>query len=200
MLRGRDLILEALDNLTEDEFKRFKNKLRTVPLREGYCHLPRGPLQDLDRVDLTDKIVSYYLEGYGTELTLRVLQDIGMQEEAVRLQQAAGSASTPHPTGNAAPPTQHSATASTPSGMHFVDKHRAILISDVTLLDPVLDRLYGQVLKPEQYEAIRAESTIPKQMRVLYSFMRAWDNTCKDLLLEALRETNPFLVQRLERS
>ncbi|XP_068941327.1 apoptosis-associated speck-like protein containing a CARD [Petaurus breviceps papuanus] len=197
---GRDLILKALDNLNEDEFKRFKNKLLTVPLRDGYCHIPRGTLQDLDRVDLTDKIVRYYLESYGLNVTMQVLQDIGMREEAVTLQQAAGAASRPHPTGNAVQPTQQSATAFIPSGEHFVDRHRASLISNVTLLDPVLDQLCGQVLNEEQYDAIRAENTTQNQMRKLYSFMRAWDNACKDQLLEALKKTNPFLVQRLEKS
>ncbi|XP_072452914.1 pyrin domain-containing protein 1 [Notamacropus eugenii] len=91
MPRGRDLILNALDNLNEDEFKRFKTKLLSVPLKPGYCHIPRGILQVIDRVDLTDKIVSYYLENYGMELTGQVLQDIGMREEAVRLRQAAGA-------------------------------------------------------------------------------------------------------------
>ncbi|XP_020860235.1 pyrin domain-containing protein 1 [Phascolarctos cinereus] len=86
---GRDLILTALDNLTEDEFKRFKSKLLTVPLRDGFNRIPRGILQNLDRLDLTDRIVSYYLEDYGTKLTVQVLRDIGMQQEAVRLQQAA---------------------------------------------------------------------------------------------------------------
>ncbi|XP_072452912.1 apoptosis-associated speck-like protein containing a CARD [Notamacropus eugenii] len=196
---GRDLILKALENLNEEEFKKFKIRLRDVPLRPGYSQIPRGPLLEMDRLDISDKIVCCYLEDYGMELTVQVLQNIGMREEAVRLQQAA-PASRPHPTGNSAQPTHHSATASAPSETHFVDKHRASFISDVTLVDPILDRLYDKVLSTEQYESIRAESTPQKQMRMLYFFTRSWDDTCKDLLLKALKETHPFLVQRLERS
>ncbi|XP_020860281.1 apoptosis-associated speck-like protein containing a CARD [Phascolarctos cinereus] len=197
---GRDLILTALDNLTEDEFNRFKSKLLTVPLRDDCKRIPRGTLQDLDRVTLTDKIVSYYLDDYGIELTVQVLQNMHMRAEAVRLQGAVGSASRPGPAGNAAQSTQHSATACTPSGIHFVDKHRVSLISSVTLVDQVLDRLCGHVLNPEHYEAIKAENTPQNQMRRLYSFMRAWDAACKDQLLQALKDTHPFLVQKLERS
>ncbi|XP_074063567.1 pyrin domain-containing protein 1 [Macrotis lagotis] len=90
MVRGRDVILEALENLNEDEFKRFKHRLGTQPLRKGFSSIPRGTLHSLDRLDLTDKIVCYYLEDYGMELTAEVLRAIGMLEEAVRLQQAAG--------------------------------------------------------------------------------------------------------------
>ncbi|XP_043834398.1 apoptosis-associated speck-like protein containing a CARD [Dromiciops gliroides] len=197
MARGRDLILKALEDLNDDEFKKFKLKLRTLQLRAGFSHIPRGILQPMDRLDLTDKIVSCYLEDYGMELTAEVLRDIGMQEEATGLQQAAGLALRPQLARNEAQPTQHSATL---SGIHFMDRHRASLIDRVTLLDPVLDQLYGNVLNLEQYEAIRAESTNQNKMRKLYSFVPAWDNTCKDRFLEALKKNNPFLVQELERS
>ena len=84
----RDAILDALENLTADEFKKFKMKLLSVPLREGFGRIPRGTLLPLDAVDLTDKLVSYYLEPYGAELTALVLRDMGMQEVAEQLQAA----------------------------------------------------------------------------------------------------------------
>ena len=59
----------------------------SVPLREGYGRIPRGTLLPLDAVDLTDKLVSYYLEAYGAELTALVLRDMGMQEVAEQLQE-----------------------------------------------------------------------------------------------------------------
>lgn len=88
MGRGRDAILDALENLTADEFKKFKLKLLSVPLRDGYGRIPRGTLMPMDAVDLTDKLVSFYLEAYGTELTAAVLRDMGMQEMAEQLQEA----------------------------------------------------------------------------------------------------------------
>ncbi|XP_054438771.1 apoptosis-associated speck-like protein containing a CARD isoform X2 [Pteronotus mesoamericanus] len=171
----RDAILEALENLTADEFKKFKLKLLSVPLRDGYGRIPRGPLQSMDAVDLTDKLVSYYLEAYSTELTAQVLRDMGMREAAERLQDITGK------------------------GPHFVDRHRADLIARVTDVDGVLDALYGKVLAEEQYQAVRVEATNPLKMRKLYSFAPAWDLTCKDLLLEALKNTQPYLVADLEK-
>lgn len=94
----RDAILDALENLTADEFKKFKMKLLSVPLREGFGRIPRGTLLPLDAVDLTDKLVSYYLEAYGAELTALVLRDMGMQEVAEQLQEAMskGKRAPPH--------------------------------------------------------------------------------------------------------
>ncbi|KAF6126750.1 PYD and CARD domain containing [Phyllostomus discolor] len=191
----RDAILEALENLTADEFKKFKLKLLSVPLREGYGRIPRGPLQSMDAMDLTDKLVSCYLEAYSAELTAQVLRDMGMQETAERLQDITrkGSAAVPADTKARTPISALS------SGPHFVDQHRAALIARVTDVDGVLDALYGKVLAEEQYQAVRAESTNPGKMRKLYSFAPAWDLTCKDLLLEALKNTQPYLVADLEK-
>lgn len=173
---ARDAIQEALENLTSDELKRFKMKLLSVPLREGYGRIPRGTLLSLDAMDLTDKLVSHYLEGYSAELTATVLRDIGMKELALRLQEAIGQAP------------------------HFVDQHRAALISRVTDVDGVLDALHSKVLTEEQYQAVRAEPTNPTKMRKLFSFAPAWNAACKNLLLQALRDTQPYLVADLERS
>ncbi|XP_013969836.1 apoptosis-associated speck-like protein containing a CARD isoform X1 [Canis lupus baileyi] len=195
MGRIRDAILDALENLTAEEFKKFKMKLLSVPLREGYGRIPRGTLLPMDAMDLTDKLVSFYLEEYGAELTAVVLRDIGMQETAERLQETSHKGHTPGPAG-----IQDYQTAAKPGASHFVDQHRAALITRVTEVDEVLDALYGKVLSEQQYQAVRAESTNPGKMRKLFSFAPAWNTTCKDLLLTALRNTQPYLVADLEKS
>lgn len=81
-----------------------------------------------------------------------------------------------------------------------MDQHRAALISRVTDVDGLLDALYGKVLTEEQYQAVRAEHTNPTKMRRLFSFTPAWNLTCKDLLLQALKDTQPYLVADLEQS
>ena len=86
----RDAFLDALENLTADEFKKFKMKLLSVPLCEGYARIPRGTLLPMDAVDLTDKLVSYYLEAYGANLTALMLRDMGMQEVVEQLQETLG--------------------------------------------------------------------------------------------------------------
>lgn len=81
--------------------------------------------------------------------------------------------------------------------LHFVDKYREQLVARVTSVDPVLDKLHGQVLSEEQYERVRAEATKPGQMRTLFSFSRSWNRACKDQLYRALRETHPHLIVEL---
>lgn len=190
----RDAILDALENLTADEFKKFKLKLLSVPLREGYGRIPRGTLMSMDAMDLTDKLVSFYLEEYSAELTAVVLREIGMQETAEQLQEFTRKGPVPGPAR-----IQDHHTAATPA-LHFVDQHRAALITRVTDVEGVLDSLYGKVLSEAQYEAVRAESTNPMKMRKLLGFAPAWDKSCKDLFLEALRNTHPYLVADLEKS
>ncbi|CAO2583468.1 Apoptosis-associated speck-like protein containing a CARD [Lemmus lemmus] len=194
MGQARDAILDALENLTADELKKFKMKLLSVPLREGYGRIPRGILLTMDVIDLTDKIVSFYLESYGTELTMTVLRDMGMQELAEQLQTDFEKASGAVAAATSAPLPKGARTA------HFIDQHRQALIARVTVVEGVLDILYGKVLNEEQYQAVRAETTSPDKMRKLFSFAPSWDLTCKNLLLDALRETHPYLVADLERS
>nr|XP_004671097.1 apoptosis-associated speck-like protein containing a CARD isoform X1 [Jaculus jaculus] len=192
---ARDAILNALEDLTTDELKKFKLKLLSVPLRAGYGRLPRGALQQMDAVDLTDKLVSFYLEAYSTELTATVLRDMGMQEMAEQLQTVIVRSSGVVPAAISVP----SQMAARPAP-HFVDQHRQALIVRVTDIDGVLDALYGKVLTEEQYQAVRSETTNPTKMRRLFSFAPAWNLTCKDLLLQALRDTQPYLVADLEQS
>lgn len=94
---ARDVVLQALEDLTHDEFKKFKLKLQTVELREGYGRIPRGQLQDMDAVDLTDKLISCYTERYGADLTASVLVAAGLQEQATRLRDALGTGERPAP-------------------------------------------------------------------------------------------------------
>lgn len=80
---------------------------------------------------------------------------------------------------------------------HFVDRYREQLVARVTSVDPILDKLHGQVLSEEQYEGVRAETTAPGQMRKLFGFSRSWNWACKDRLYQALKETHPHLIMEL---
>ncbi|XP_036195631.1 NACHT, LRR and PYD domains-containing protein 1-like [Myotis myotis] len=81
-----------------------------------------------------------------------------------------------------------------PTSLHFVDQHREDLVTRMTSVDAVLDKLHGQVLSEEQYERVRAEHTNPDKMRMLFSFSKSWDRACKDQLYRALKETHPHLI------
>uniref|UniRef100_A0A8C6A078 NLR family pyrin domain containing 1 n=1 Tax=Marmota marmota marmota TaxID=9994 RepID=A0A8C6A078_MARMA len=94
-------------------------------------------------------------------------------------------------------PPPHLYSPDTLGSLHFVDRHREQLVARVTSVDPVLDKLHGQVLSEEQYEKVRAEPTKPGQMRKLFSFSRSWDWACKDQLYRALKEIHPHLIVEL---
>lgn len=79
-----------------------------------------------------------------------------------------------------------------------MEKHREQLIQRVTSVDSILDRLYMRVLDNEQYNRIQAKSIRQEKMRLLYDFMSSWDTNCKDLFLDVLEETNPYLIQELK--
>ncbi|XP_027623256.1 NACHT, LRR and PYD domains-containing protein 1-like [Tupaia chinensis] len=97
------------------------------------------------------------------------------------------------PTATLIPPT----SIDVPALLHFVDQYREQLVARVTSVDPILDKLHGQVLSEEQYETVRAEATTPGQMRKLFSFSRSWNQACKDQLYQALKETHPHLIVEL---
>ncbi|XP_015423729.1 PREDICTED: NACHT, LRR and PYD domains-containing protein 1a-like [Myotis davidii] len=84
-----------------------------------------------------------------------------------------------------------------PTSLHFVEQHREDLVTRVTSVDTVLDKLHGLVLSEEQYERVRAEPTNTDKMRMLFSFSKSWDWACKDQLCRALKETHPHLIEEL---
>ncbi|GAB1296383.1 NACHT, LRR and PYD domains-containing protein 1a [Apodemus speciosus] len=90
-----------------------------------------------------------------------------------------------------------SAPKDAPSLLHFMDQHREQLVARVTSVDPLLDKLHGQVLSEDSYEAVRAETTNQDKMRKLFSLSRSWSRTCKDQFYQALKETHPHLVMDL---
>ncbi|XP_068965025.1 NACHT, LRR and PYD domains-containing protein 1-like [Petaurus breviceps papuanus] len=88
--------------------------------------------------------------------------------------------------------------SSAPTGLHFVDQHRDQIISRVTSVDTILDKLYSQFLSNEEYEHVRAEKTNPDKMRRLFSFSISWDRNYRDHLYEVLKETHPHLMNEIQ--
>ncbi|XP_060060189.1 NACHT, LRR and PYD domains-containing protein 1-like [Erinaceus europaeus] len=93
-----------------------------------------------------------------------------------------------------------SVSASTPDArnvMRFLEQNRNNLVTRVTTVDPLLDKLLGPVLSEEEYKMVQAEDTTQKQMRRLFSFSPAWDLACKNCFFQALQETHPHLIGEL---
>ncbi|XP_061447577.1 uncharacterized protein LOC133367497 [Rhineura floridana] len=178
----RDRLLDTLENLDEGELRKFKAKLNEIPVKKGYDNIPRGRLQKADALDLIDLLIAFYTEDYAVRLTAEVLEAINCKDQAAKLLEATGNG------------------LQFPScpGMHFIEQHREDLIQRTTLVESVLDRLYGPVLNGEQYQKVCAKDTNPEKMRELYKLVPSWNRFCKDKLYEALKAKNPHLVDDLE--
>ncbi|XP_078508583.1 apoptosis-associated speck-like protein containing a CARD [Lissotriton helveticus] len=193
----KDHLEFALESLEEGDFKRFKRSMNDAQVEAGYDKIPRGRLEKADTMDVADLIISHYRQEYGLRLTLEVLQKINMRDVAETLRRAAGADSS---AGSAAPPQNPSTggAGAGPSDKHFVDKHRAEIISRCTLVDPILDRLFSlEFLNQEQYDLVRAEATSQNRMRELYNFMHGWGASGKEAFYQALKKQNGPLVRDL---
>uniref|UniRef100_A0A452GV93 NACHT domain-containing protein n=1 Tax=Gopherus agassizii TaxID=38772 RepID=A0A452GV93_9SAUR len=56
-----DLLLCALDELSQENFKRFKDKLSFIDF-DGGGNIPQGPLENADRIDTKNLLVKFYGE------------------------------------------------------------------------------------------------------------------------------------------
>uniref|UniRef100_A0A674J072 Apoptosis-associated speck-like protein containing a CARD n=1 Tax=Terrapene triunguis TaxID=2587831 RepID=A0A674J072_9SAUR len=192
---AQQFALETLDDLGEDDLKRFKHKLKRMQLEKGYQAIPWGRLEKGDPVDVTDLLISHYGERYGVEVAVQVLREIKHRALAERLTEAISAGKPSSPSSISASPRR----PSTPGGdEHFVNQHRAQLIQRVMAVDGILDSLYGPVLDLEQIQSIRAERSSVEKMRKLYELVPKWDNDCKDRLYQALKEKHRPLVEELE--
>ncbi|XP_047563582.1 NACHT, LRR and PYD domains-containing protein 1 isoform X1 [Lutra lutra] len=136
----------------------------------------------------------FYVGDLGSGLRLQLKEESGavVWEALVKPGdlQLASSLVPPAPAASPAPP-------SAPASLHFLDRHREQLVARVTTVDPVLDKLLGQVLSEEQYDRVRTKATAANQMRELFRFSRSWDLACKDQVYQALKETHPYLIMEL---
>ncbi|XP_034624224.1 apoptosis-associated speck-like protein containing a CARD isoform X1 [Trachemys scripta elegans] len=208
----RDHLVDTLEELTQDGFKRFKTKLNVFPVKAGYSNIPRGQLEKADVLDVCDKLISFYLEKYAVEVTVEVLTAINERELADRLRKATGTGSggeghQPGPSDGATgkevsggkgqkPGPSDGATGKEEA--HFVDRYRVQLIERTAPVEPILDLLHGDILDEEQYQTIRSGNTNQEKMRKLYLLMPSWNKKCKDRLYEALKAKNKFLIEDLE--
>ncbi|XP_065435556.1 up-regulator of cell proliferation-like isoform X1 [Chrysemys picta bellii] len=85
---SNSLLLETLDDLGEDDLKRFKHKLKRIQLEKGYQAIPWGRLEKGDPVDVTDLLIRHYGERYGVEVAVQVLREIKHRALAERLTEA----------------------------------------------------------------------------------------------------------------
>ncbi|XP_072567081.1 apoptosis-associated speck-like protein containing a CARD [Paramormyrops kingsleyae] len=79
-----DLLEEYLEELDDEELKKFKSKLSRTKYKE-LKPLPRGLVKGLDRTDLADKMINSYSEVDALNVMLEILKNMNLNGLAQRL-------------------------------------------------------------------------------------------------------------------
>lgn len=115
------LLLEALQNLGEDDFKILKFYLSTKVL-DGCKPIAKCHLESAQRIHVVSRVIEYYSEDTAVEICLHVLRKMNQNtcalelEEAYTEYKAPGSASRPAPDAPAGPGTPAGAQITAQTG------------------------------------------------------------------------------------
>nr|XP_014430597.1 NACHT, LRR and PYD domains-containing protein 3-like [Pelodiscus sinensis] len=82
--RIRGLLQTALDDLPQEVFRRFREKLSHSAF-EGKSAIPRGQLEKADRTDTKNLLMEFYGGAAAVEVTINVLTQINLRESATKL-------------------------------------------------------------------------------------------------------------------
>ncbi|KAM9782782.1 apoptosis-associated speck-like protein containing a CARD [Neosynchiropus ocellatus] len=174
-------IADALEDLSEENFKKFCHRLLA---RKEAPQVRRKQVEGKSYLDVTDLLVSTFTEAEALTVCVEILKSIGCNNEAQSLAEEL-------PSGGAA----------AVDGKHFVDKHRLSLTQRVTDIGSILDELLDEgVIQDECYERIRKINVPQDRMRELYSTaLRSSGEKGKDVFLKLLEKYEPYLVADLRK-
>ncbi|XP_073491710.1 guanylate-binding protein 6-like isoform X2 [Aquarana catesbeiana] len=91
----RDALVNALENLESNSFKKFKGKLSDVKVDEKYSVIPRSRLENANVGQIVDLILDYYKDSYGGNITLEVLHHINERKVEEKLRKDLGKDNSP---------------------------------------------------------------------------------------------------------
>ncbi|KAM4601472.1 apoptosis-associated speck-like protein containing a CARD [Polymixia lowei] len=186
----------VLSNLGKDDFKLFGDGLLD---REGEPQVKKCQVEDKDRIDIVNVLVSTFTDVGAVKVAIEVLQDIECNASAATLEkflQTIETVEEPAPRG----PTQAQSAGASGVEKHFVDRHRSELIQRVSLIEPILDRLLDRnVIDQEAYNVIKCKPTTQDKMRALYDGpLHTCGNRGKDIFYEILDGSQKFLMDDLK--
>uniref|UniRef100_A0A8C3SBX9 NACHT, LRR and PYD domains-containing protein 3 n=1 Tax=Chelydra serpentina TaxID=8475 RepID=A0A8C3SBX9_CHESE len=81
-LKISDLLLSALDNLPQENFERFKDKLAHSDF-EGKDNIPRGRLENADRIHTKNLLMEFYGGDAAVDVTIDVFTQINLRDSAM---------------------------------------------------------------------------------------------------------------------
>ncbi|XP_034626374.1 NACHT, LRR and PYD domains-containing protein 3-like isoform X2 [Trachemys scripta elegans] len=84
--RISDLLVHALDNLSQGDFKRFKDKLSHSALK-GKGNIPRGCLDHANRIDTKNLLMKFYGGEAALDVTIDAFTQIDLRDSAAKLRE-----------------------------------------------------------------------------------------------------------------
>ncbi|XP_047455821.1 apoptosis-associated speck-like protein containing a CARD [Mugil cephalus] len=191
-------LLDALEDLSQDNFKKFVEKLLD---RRDEPRVKRSKVEGKDRIDVTNVLVSTFTEAGALPVTVDILKIIDCADIAESLaKETSGQSSTP-------PASSSSASAGAAGGNtmaednHFVNKHQLELIRRVSNIEPILDELLVEgVIQEDAYDTIRSKPTTQEKMRALYRGPLKAGVRSKDVFYGILLKQEKYLVDDLSKS
>uniref|UniRef100_A0A452GJK5 NACHT domain-containing protein n=1 Tax=Gopherus agassizii TaxID=38772 RepID=A0A452GJK5_9SAUR len=84
--RISDLLVHALNNLTQGDFKRFKDKLSYSALK-GRGNIPRDCLDNANRIDTKNLLMKFYGGEAAVDVTIDVFTQINLRDSAAKLRE-----------------------------------------------------------------------------------------------------------------
>ncbi|XP_078514420.1 apoptosis-associated speck-like protein containing a CARD [Lissotriton helveticus] len=167
-----DLLLHALEDLTKDDFRRFKDKVSEINFN-GERNIPRGSLEDADRIDTKNLLVERYGKDSAIEATIQALAKVGLMGAAARLrekQQPGSSDATSDyppkrkqrecPRSSPGSPGTHIVGSLAPTAESFIRRHRLDLIKRMGIITPIIEILrHKGILQDEEFDEVLAQST-----------------------------------------
>uniref|UniRef100_A0A670ZBE8 Apoptosis-associated speck-like protein containing a CARD n=1 Tax=Pseudonaja textilis TaxID=8673 RepID=A0A670ZBE8_PSETE len=174
----------TLEDLTEDELRKFKTNLHEFPVKPGYDNIPRGQLQKADVLDLSELLLDSYTQDYAVEVTAAVLRRCHCNPQAEKL---------------AFYVLYLKMRSCSPLKKKKKKGLLEQLIQRTATVEQVLDKLlHKSIVNEEQYQKICSQETNQDKMRKLYKLVPSWNDQCKDQLKNALKDVNPCLIKDLE--
>lgn len=82
---ARELLLAALEDLSQEQLRRFRHKLRDAPL-DGRS-IPWGRLEGADAVDLAEQLTHFYGPEPALDVARKTLKRADVRDVAARLKQ-----------------------------------------------------------------------------------------------------------------
>ncbi|XP_017569930.1 apoptosis-associated speck-like protein containing a CARD [Pygocentrus nattereri] len=189
---ARDVLLDGLEDLTEEQFKRFTDKL--IDSRQE-PRVRRGAVDKKDRLDVARIMIDTYTEKRALVVAVDLLKSIKLNQVAEDLEKDAAAIGL-----QLTPKADETTNAEAPfSEAKFIDAKSADLVSRATGVESILDVLLSRkVINNNQYSDISAEKTPQRMMSALIRGpIFAGGNPAKSVLYKVLMDQQSYMMKDL---